>query len=327
MKKVLTGLQPSGSLTIGNYIGAIKQMIEYQEKYESTIFVANMHAITVFQEPNELRENIKKLLAIYLACGIDPNKNTIFVQSDNVYHANVSWILECLTPYGELSRMTQFKDKSLKNQNFSAGLLTYPILMASDILIYDADFVPVGQDQKQHVELARNIAQRVNNKYKTDIFKIPEPLISENGAKIMDLVDPTKKMSKSAENPNGSIYMLDEEDVIRKKIMKATTDSDSTIKYDPINKPGISNLMVIYSSFSGMSIKDIEKKYVGANYGIFKADVAQVIIDILKPIQQKYYSILENEDIINKIIEEGKEKTTKIAKEKYDKLAKIVGLN
>ena len=327
MKKVLTGLQPSGSLTIGNYIGAIKQMIEYQEKYESTIFVANMHAITVFQEPNELRENIKKLLAIYLACGIDPKKNTIFVQSDNVYHANVSWILECLTPYGELSRMTQFKDKSLKNQNFSAGLLTYPILMASDILIYDSDYVPVGQDQKQHVELARNIAQRVNNKYKTDIFKIPEPLISENGAKIMDLVDPTKKMSKSAENPNGSIYMLDEEDVIRKKIMKATTDSDSTIKYDPINKPGISNLMVIYSSFSGMSIKDIESKYVRANYGIFKADVAQVIIDVLKPIQQKYYSILENEDIINKIIEEGKEKTTKIAKEKYDKLAKIVGLN
>ena len=327
MKKVLTGLQPSGSLTIGNYIGAIKQMIEYQEKYESTIFVANMHAITVFQEPNELRENIKKLLAIYLACGIDPKKNTIFVQSDNVYHANVSWILECLTPYGELSRMTQFKDKSLKNQNFSAGLLTYPILMASDILIYDSDYVPVGQDQKQHVDLARNIAQRVNNKYKTDIFKIPEPLISENGAKIMDLVDPTKKMSKSAENPNGSIYMLDEEDVIRKKIMKATTDSDSTIKYDPINKPGISNLMVIYSSFSGMSIKDIESKYVGANYGIFKADVAQVIIDVLKPIQQKYYSILENEDIINKIIEEGKEKTTKIAKEKYDKLAKIVGLN
>ncbi len=304
MKKVLTGLQPSGSLTIGNYIGAIKQMIEYQEKYESTIFVANMHAITVFQEPNELRENIKKLLAIYLACGIDPKKNTIFVQSDNVYHANVSWILECLTPYGELSRMTQFKDKSLKNQNFSAGLLTYPILMASDILIYDSDYVPVGQDQKQHVELARNIAQRVNNKYKTDIFKIPEPLISENGAKIMDLVDPTKKMSKSAENPNGSIYMLDEEDVIRKKIMKATTDSDSTIKYDTINKPGISNLMVIYSIFSGMSIKDIESKYVGVNYGIFKADVAQVIIDVLKPIQQKYYSILENEDIINKIIEE-----------------------
>ena len=327
MEKVLTGLQPSGSLTLGNYIGAIKQMIEYQNKYESIIFIANMHAITVYQEPNELRENIKKLLAIYLASGIDPEKNTIFIQSDNLYHANVSWILECLTPYGELSRMTQFKDKSLKNQNFSAGLLTYPILMASDILIYDADYVPVGQDQKQHVELARNIAQRVNNKYNTEIFKVPEPLINENGAKIMDLVDPTKKMSKSTDNPNGSIFMLDDEEAIRKKIMKATTDSDMEIRYDPENKAGISNLMIIYSTLANVSLSDIEKKYKGANYGTFKADVAQVVIDTLKPIQDKYNELITNEEALNKIIQEGKEKTMKIAKEKYEQLAKIVGLN
>ncbi len=327
MEKVLTGLQPSGSLTLGNYIGAIKQMIEYQNKYESIIFIANMHAITVHQDPNELRENIKKLLAIYLASGIDPKKNTIFIQSDNLYHANVSWILECLTPYGELSRMTQFKDKSLKNHNFSAGLLTYPILMASDILIYDADYVPVGQDQKQHVELARNIAQRVNNKYNTEIFKVPEPLISENGAKIMDLVDPTKKMSKSTDNPNGSIFILDDEDVIRKKIMKATTDSDMEIRYDPENKAGISNLMTIYSTLANVSLSDIEKKYKGANYGTFKADVAQIVIDTLKPIQEKYHDLINNDDVLNRIIQDGKEKTMKIAKDKYERLAKIVGLN
>ena len=218
MKKILTGLQPTGALTLGNYIGAIRQMIKYQDMYDSYIFVADMHAITVPQDPKKLKQNIKSLLAIYLASGIDPNKNTIFLQSDNVYHANISWMLECLTPYGELSRMTQFKDKSRKNGNFSAGLLTYPVLMASDILIYDTDLVPTGQDQKQHVELARNIAERVNKKYNKEIFKMPNPLIPTDGAKIMDLVDPTKKMSKSEENPKGVIYLLDEEKVIRKKI-------------------------------------------------------------------------------------------------------------
>ena len=216
MERMLTGLQPTGSITLGNYIGSIKQMIEYQDKYDSYIFIADMHAITVPQDPEKLASNIKNLIAIYLACGLDPKKNTIFLQSDNIYHANVSWILECLTPYGELGRMTQFKDKSRKHQNFSAGLLTYPVLMASDILIYDADFVPTGQDQKQHVELARNIAERVNKKYNKNIFKIPNPLIPTEGAKIMDLVDPTKKMSKSEENPKGVIYLLDEEKVIRK---------------------------------------------------------------------------------------------------------------
>ena len=327
MKRVLTGLQPTGKLTLGNYIGAIRPMIKNQDEYESIMFIADMHAITVPQEPAKLKENIKNLLAIYLACGIDPNKNTIFLQSDNIYHANVSWILECLTPYGELSRMTQFKDKSLKNQNFSAGLLTYPVLMASDILIYDVDYVPVGQDQKQHVELTRNIAERVNKKYKEEIFKIPTPLIIKNGAKIMDLVDPTKKMSKSTENQNGVIYLLDDEEVIRKKIMSAKTDSESIIKYDEENKPGISNLMTIYSVLENISIEAIEEKYKDANYGTFKKDVAESVIKNLKEIKTNYEEIIKDDSVIEKILEDGKNKTAKIAEEKYNKLKNIVGLS
>jgi len=323
-ERMITGLQPSGLLTLGNYIGSIKQMVHYQDIYDSFIFVADMHAITVPQDPETLRKNIRNLLAIYLASGIDPKKNTIFLQSENEYHANVSWILECLTPYGELGRMTQFKDKSKKHQNFSAGLLTYPILMASDILIYDSDFVPVGKDQKQHVELARNIAERVNKKY-GDIFKLPEPLIPENGAKIADLVDPTKKMSKSSDNPKGVIYLLDDEKTIRKKIMSATTDSEMKIKYDPENKPGISNLINIYISLTDLSISDVEKKYEGENYGTFKKDVADIVINTLVPIQDKYNEYI-NSDVIDKILDEGKEKTRKIAFQKYLLLKDKVGL-
>ncbi len=326
MEKILTGLQPTGALTLGNYIGAIRQMIKYQDMYDSYIFVADMHAITVPQEPNTLRKNIKSLLAIYLACGIDPKKNTIFLQSENVYHANVSWMLECLTPYGELSRMTQFKDKSRKNGNFSAGLLTYPVLMASDILIYDADLVPTGQDQKQHVELTRNIAERVNKKYGKDIFKLPEPLIPTDGAKIMDLVDPTKKMSKSEENPKGVIYLLDEEKVIRKKIMSATTDSEMSVKFDFDNKPGISNLINIYSCLTGIGVKEIEEKYEGANYGTFKKDVADVVVSTLIPIQNRYYELLNNNEL-DMILEDGKNKTNEIAKKKYKELKNVVGLH
>lgn len=325
MEKILTGLQPTGALTLGNYIGAIRQMIKYQDVYDSYIFVADMHAITVPQDPEKLKENIKSLLAIYLASGIDPNKNTIFLQSDNVYHANISWMLECLTPYGELSRMTQFKDKSRKNGNFSAGLLTYPVLMASDILIYDTDLVPVGKDQKQHVELARNIAERVNKKYNKEIFKMPNPLIPTDGAKIMDLVDPTKKMSKSEENPKGVIYLLDEEKVIRKKIMGATTDSEMNVKFDFQNKPGISNLINIYSCLTGMSIKEIEEKYEGANYGTFKKDVANIVVNTLVPIQNRYNEILNNNEI-DKILDDGMKKTNEIGKKKYEELKQIIGI-
>ena len=326
MERILTGLQPTGSITLGNYIGAIRQMIKYQDKYDSYIFIADMHAITVPQDPKKISDNIRNLLAIYLASGIDPNKNTIFLQSENVYHANVSWILECLTPYGELSRMTQFKDKSKKNQNFSSGLLTYPVLMASDILIYDADLVPTGQDQKQHVELTRNIAERINKKYNTDIFKLPNPLIPTDGAKIMDLVDPTKKMSKSEENPKGVIYLLDEEKVIRKKIMGATTDSEMNIKFDFENKPGISNLINIYSCLTGMSIKEIESKYEGCNYGTFKKDVADVVVNTIIPIQNRYYELLNNNEL-DMILENGKNKTNEIARKKYEELKNVVGLH
>ena len=231
MKKILTGLQPSGELTIGNLIGSINQMKKYQDEYESYMFVPDLHSITVPQDPKLLHERIKKNIALYIACGIDPEKNTIYLQSDNLYHANLSWILECHTYIGEASRMTQFKDKSSKGENISVGLFTYPVLMASDILLYDADFVPVGVDQKQHVELARDIAIRFNNKY-GQTFTVPECLMPKVGAKIMDLQEPTKKMSKSDETYKGVILLLDDEKTIRKKIMSAVTDSESKVYYD-----------------------------------------------------------------------------------------------
>ena len=326
MKRVLTGLQPSGALTIGNYIGSIRQMVNYQNEYDSFIFIADMHAITVPQDSKELSKNIRELLAIYLACGIDPNKNTIYLQSDNIYHTNASWILECMTPYGELSRMTQFKDKMSHRENFSAGLLTYPVLMASDILLYDADYVPVGKDQKQHVEFARNTAERVNKKYDKEIFKLPEPLITKTGAKIMNLIDPTKKMSKSDENPKGVIYLLDSEEDIRKKIMSATTDSEMVVKYDPENKPGISNLINLYSSLSNMSMEEVEELFKESNYGEFKGRVADKVIEVLLPIQKKYNEVL-NSNILEEILKKGNEKTMNIAKEKYEELKNIVGLH
>ncbi len=325
MKRIITGLQPTGCITLGNYIGAIKRMVEYQERYESFIFVADMHAITVPQDPIMLHESIKSLIALYLACGIDPKKNTIFIQSENIYHANMSWILECHTPYGELGRMTQFKDKSKKKQNFSSGLYTYPVLMASDILLYDVDYVPTGQDQKQHVELARNIAEKINKKYKEKIFKIPEPLIGKRGAKIYDLVDPTKKMSKSALNPKGVIYLMDDEKTIRKKIMSATTDSEMKVVFDPDNKPGISNLISIYASLSNKTVAAVEKKFKDSNYGEFKKSVADRVVKTLIPIQEKYKKLINSKDI-DKILDEGRDRTSLIAYEKYDKLKHVIGL-
>ena len=244
MKKLLTGLQPSGELTLGSLIGGISGSIKNQDLYDSYIFVPDMHAITVEQDPKLLRERIRKNVALYIASGLDPKKNTFYIQSENLYHANLSWILECNTYIGEASRMTQFKEKSRNKENVSVGLFTYPILMASDILIYDADVVPTGIDQKQHVELARNLAERFNKKY-GDTFKIPEPMIPTLGAKIKDLQEPTKKMSKSSENQKGIIYLLDDEPTIRKKISQAVTDSEGKVYYDEENKPGISNLLTI----------------------------------------------------------------------------------
>lgn len=322
-KKILTGLQPTGTITLGNYIGSIKQMVDMQEEYESILFIADLHAITIPKDPTELKNARRSLVALYLACGIDKDKNHIFYQSENIYHANISWLLECNTYYGELSRMTQFKDKSKKNVNFTAGLLTYPVLMAADILAYDVDYVPVGIDQKQHVELARDIAIRFNKKY-GETFKIPEPLIKDTSAKIYDLVEVGKKMSKSEENPKGVIYLLDDEATIRKKIMGATTDSDNKIKYDPINKPGISNLITIYSNLTNTTISEVEEIFANSNYGEFKKSVADEVLNTILPIQEKYNNLLKSPEL-DQILDEGKEFTSQIALNKLNDMLEKMG--
>ena len=324
MKKILTGLKPTGELTLGNYIGAIKQMKQLQDNYESYLFVADLHALTVPQDPKELKRRIKDFLALYIACGIDPKKNMIYLQSENEFIPAISWLLECTTYHGEATRMIQFKEKSKQHKNFSVGLLTYPILMAADILYADIDLVPVGIDQKQHVELARDIAIRFNKMY-GDIFVVPEPLISETGTKIKDLKNPTKKMSKSEENPNGVILLLDDEKKIRKKIMGATTDSDMSVHFDEENKPGISNLMNIYSALTDRSIEDIEKEFEGANYGTFKKKVADVVVDVLTKIQARYQELLTSDEL-DQILNEGIAKSRELAKKKYQEMTKLMGL-
>ena len=324
MKRILTGLQPSGELTLGNLIGGISQTVKYQDEYDSFIFVPDLHTITVPQDPKVLHERVKKNVALYIAAGIDPKKNTIYIQSENPYHTNLSWTLECTTYMGEASRMTQFKDKSSKFKNIPVGLFTYPILMASDILLYDADYVPVGIDQKQHVELCRDIAERFNKKY-GEAFKIPEPMIPEVGAKIMDLQEPTKKMSKSSENPKGIIYLLDDEKTIRKKIMSAVTDSDGSIYYDETSKPGISNLLTIYSVLKGITVEESAEYFKDYNYGNFKKEVSDVVVERLMALQEKYNNIINSEEL-DTILDEGREKTTKIAKEKYELVMKKMGL-
>lgn len=324
MKRILTGLKPSGELTLGSLIGCINQMVKLQDEYDSFMFVPDMHAITVKQDPKMLRERIRKNVALYLACGVDPDKNTIYLQSENLYHANLSWVLECTTYMGEASRMTQYKDKSSKGENVTVGLFTYPILMAADILLYDADYVPVGIDQKQHVELARDIALRFNKTY-DDTFKMPEPMMSEVGVKIMDLQEPTKKMSKSDETYKGVILLLDDEKTIRKKIMSAVTDSDNKIYYDKDNKPGVSNLLTIYSSLKNISIEEAEDYFKDYNYGNFKKEVADLVVSVLSNIQTKYNEII-NGTMLDDILDKGREKTCEIAKEKTLDVFRKVGL-
>lgn len=324
MKRILTGLQPSGELTLGSLIGGIKQSIKYQEEFDSFIFVPDLHAITVPQDRELLKARIKKNVALYIACGIDPKKNTIYIQSENLYHTNLSWVLECTTYMGEASRMTQYKDKSTKFKNIPVGLFTYPILMAADILLYDADYVPTGIDQKQHVELCRDIAERFNNKY-GETFKIPTPMIPEMGAKIMDLQEPTKKMSKSSPNPKGIIYLLDDEKIIRKKIMSAVTDSDATIYYDPENKPGISNLLTIYASLKEITIEATVSHFKDYNYGSLKKEVADIVVEKITAIQDKYNEIINSEEL-DKILDEGKNKTIEIARAKYEEVISKIGL-
>ena len=323
-KIMLTGLQPTGVITLGNYIGAIRQMVEYQEKYNSILFIADMHAITMPIDSDTLAQNIRQLIALYIACGVDPEKNLIFLQSDNEYHANISWMLECNTYFGELSRMTQFKDKSAKNVNFSAGLFTYPVLMAADILAYDTNYVPVGIDQKQHVEIARDIAIRFNKKY-GDTFVIPEPLIRAEGTKIMDLQDPTKKMSKSSESQKGVIRILDDANTIRKKINSAVTDSMGKVNYDPENQPGVTNLINIYMSLSGKSKEEIVEEFADANYGTFKKAVGDLVAETFEKIQARYNELI-NSDELDKILEDGKERSRAIAKKKYELMKQKIGL-
>lgn len=325
MKKVLlTGLKPTGSLTLGNYIGSIKQMVSRQDEYKNYLFIADMHAVTVPVDREKLHKDIVDFISLYIACGIDPKKNVLYMQSDIEYIPSISWLLECNSYYGELSRMIQFKEKSKQNANFSVGLLTYPVLMATDILVVDADYVPVGIDQKQHVELTRDIALRFNNKY-GEVFKIPEVLITDTGTKIMDLVDPTKKMSKTEEKPKGVIGLLDDIDVARKKIMSATTDSEMSVRYDPENKPGISNLINIYASLTDLTIKEVEEKFKDSNYGNFKKCVADVVCEFLSDIQAKYNDI-KNSKELDIILKSGADEVTKLSKEKFEIMKKKIGL-
>ena len=324
MKKMLSGIKPSGRLTLGNYIGAIRKFVEYQDEYELYVFIANLHAITVAQDKAELKKNTKDLIALYLACGLDPKKVTIFLQSDVHEHAELGWIMTCNSYMGELQRMTQYKDKTAKGETgITAGLFTYPSLMAADILLYDADYVPVGIDQKQHVELTRNLAERFNNRY-GETFVIPEPVVAKVGAKIYSLQNPTKKMSKSEENPKGTIDLLDEPSLARKKVMSAVTDSLGIIQYDPENQLGISNLLTILSSLNGESIESIVNRYEGKGYGEFKKEVGQQVFDFLSDLQKRYNEIIAS-GMAEQVIKEGNEKASFIARKKLSKVKRKIG--
>ena len=326
--RLISGIQPSGTITLGNYLGAIKNFVKLQDELADTdilVFIADLHAITVAQDKQALRKNIKSLAAIYLACGLNPEKVHIFIQSEVPAHNQLGWVMECNSYIGELERMTQFKDKKVKQvAGVSAGLLTYPSLMAADILLYDADIVPVGVDQKQHLELTRNLAERFNTKY-GETFVVPEPIIAKTGAKIMSLVDPTKKMSKSDENPKSYISLLDEIPVIVKKIKSAVTDSDTSIKYDLENKPGISNLLTIYSCISGLTIAELEEKYTNSNYGEFKSDLATVVANEIEPIQKRYNELINSKEL-DEILDNGRDYANYLANKKLSKVYNKVGL-
>ena len=297
MERMLSGIKPTGKVTLGNYIGAIRNFIKLQDQYEMYIFIADLHAITFYQDKKELRQNIKDLAALYIACGLDPEKVNLFIQSDVLEHANLGYILSCNSYMGELNRMTQYKDKLQKSEgdglSLTVGFYTYPILMAADVLLYDAKYVPVGLDQTQHLELTRDIAIRFNNRY-GNTFVVPEPVVSELGAKVMSLSEPTKKMSKSDDGDKGCIYLLDDLKSVRKKIMSAVTDSDMQVRYDVENKPGISNLLTIYSTIKGIAIKEAEEEFKDANYGTFKGKVADTVVELIGSIQERYQNISQS---------------------------------
>lgn len=326
-KIILSGIQPSGKLTIGNLIGALNNWVKMQEDYTCYFMIANMHSITVRLNTAELRSQTLDAAAILLACGINPEKSMIFLQSQVPEHAQLTWVLSCNTGFGECSRMTQFKDKSKQHKdNINIGLFTYPILMAADILLYNANLVPVGEDQKQHLELARNIAQRFNQSYNSEVFVVPEPYIPKVGAKVMSLQDPTKKMSKSDENDGAVIFLNDTDDVIRKKIKRAVTDSGSDIKYTN-TKPGIKNLLTLYHVATGMAIDEIVHSFHGKGYGEFKAAVADAVADYIRPIRENFLEIRKDTNRLKAVLEAGAESARKIASRTVNKVYKKVGFN
>ena len=324
-KKVLfSGMQATGNLTLGNYLGALKNWVSLNEDYECYYCVVDEHSITVRQNPAELRQRARALLTLYIAAGLDPEKNCIYYQSHVSGHAELAWILNCYTYMGELQRMTQFKDKSAKHaDNINAGLFTYPVLMAADILLFQADVVPVGIDQMQHLELTRDIAQRFNGIY-GDVFKIPEAYLGKVGAKIMSLQDPTKKMSKSDENLNASIYLMDDPDTIIRKFKRAVTDSDNEIRY-AAEKPGISNLIDIYRATTGKSVEEVEKEFAGKGYGDFKLAVGESVVDVLKPLQDRVAELSKDKAYIDSIIKNNGERANYVATKTLRKVQKKIG--
>jgi tryptophanyl-tRNA synthetase len=322
-KRVFSGIQPSGTLTIGNYLGAMKNFVELQKEADCLFCVVDMHAITVPQDPTQLRQNTIDLAALYLAAGIDPKLSTLFVQSHVPAHAELGWILQCVVHFGELGRMTQFKDKSSQRDVVTAGLFTYPALMAADILLYQTDLVPVGEDQKQHLELTRDLAERFNQRF-GETFVIPEVYIPKIGGRIMSLEDPTKKMSKSDPSPNAYISMLDEPDVVRKKISRAVTDSGREVRYDKENKAAISNLMTIYALCAGVTLEEVEARFEGKGYGQFKKELAEVVIATLEPIQKRQRELLESGVVLD-ILREGAERAASKAADTLAKVKERVG--
>ena len=324
-KRVFSGIQPTGAFTLGNYIGAVRNWPLLQDEYDCIYCVVDQHALTVRQVPAELRKRSYEASAMLLASGIDPQKSLVFIQSHVPQHSQLAWVLSCNAQYGELSRMTQFKDKSSKHaDNINTGLFTYPVLMAADIMLYGTHYVPVGGDQKQHVELARDIAQRFNNAY-SETFVLPEPMIPKVGARVMSLQEPTKKMSKSDTNEKSFVLMTDSADVIMKKFKSAVTDSDGVVKYDTENKPGISNLMGVYSVMTGKNFEEIEKEFDGQGYGTFKTAVAESVIDTLRPVQDEYARILADKAYLEGVLKDGAEKARYQANKVLSKVYRKVG--
>ena len=324
-KVMLSGIQPSGDLHLGNYLGAIKNWVERTDEFDNYYFMADLHTITVRQNPADLRRRTLEQLALYIACGLDPEKNTLFIQSHVPQHAELGWVLQCYTMFGELSRMTQFKDKSTKHKdNINAGLFAYPSLMAADILLYQPDFVPVGEDQKQHCELTRDVAQRFNNIY-GDTFKVPEPYIPKTGARVMSLNAPDSKMSKSI--PEGCIFMMEKPEDIQRKFKRAITDSDTEncVRFDPVNKPGVANLMSIYSAVTGKSFEEIEAEFAGLGYGKFKPAVGDAVIETLAPIREEATRILKDKAYLESVYKAGAEKASYVANKTLRKVYKKVG--